>query len=293
LGPTIIIQSWALVFNQKFVPNPHDFPTFSPVFPTLAQRLALRLLGTLRLEKLIGSDGSKGENEMKKIIYFFVLAVSFLGFFVYFTWRPVQAVVVKSEAELTNSPEKIPAAANAATGSLFPDTIEDPDLLKALETLSQHQEAIQLWDGKTVTGQELADFVKKNNIPVVWGSQEICGGASCSLLYFNGSAYMYEDDEPGVDPIYINPSAKDQTVGRATRLLRELSHEIFHRMRPFGLVNVTQYEEYWAYAVETQLSHAAWPVFEGYDPQDPTSLQEWFTHHSLGGYLALEAFPNG
>ena len=86
-----------------------------------------------------------------------------------------------------------------------------------------------MWGGKTITGQELVTFVKDNAIPVVWGSEQICRGASCSLLYIRDGKYVYEDDQHGVDPIYINPSVKEQKVGRAARLLRELSHEIFHR----------------------------------------------------------------
>ena len=64
------------------------------------------------------------------------------------------------------------------------------------------------------------------------------------------------------------------------RLANELAHEAFHRMRYFGPVMISQYEEYWAFYIGSQVVKADYPKFAGIDPQDPQQLQTWFTQHS-------------
>ncbi len=62
----------------------------------------------------------------------------------------------------------------------------------------------------------------------------------------------YEDGQPGIDPIYINPSIKEQGSGMIDRLASELAHEAFHRMRYFGNAKISQLEEYWAFYIGAQ-----------------------------------------
>ena len=103
----------------------------------------------------------------------------------------------------------------------------------------------------------------------------MCGGSSCSRLYCaEGGAYTsngvcaYDDGQPGIDPIYLNAGARDQKAGQTARMARELAHEAFHRLQPFGQVKITQFEEYWAFYLETQVVKASYPDFKGYDPPE-------------------------
>jgi len=156
------------------------------------------------------------------------------------------------------------------------------------------QEPVSLWNGEVVTGKDLAQFLLDAQIPVVWGSDDICGGSSCSRQYcsMDGDC-SFENGQPGIDPIYINSGVRDQTTDRAARLVDELAHEIFHRTQPFGTGPDTQLEEFWAYYVGTQVSGGSWPVFTGTDPLDPQQLQRWFSYPGMQGYLNLDAYPAG
>jgi hypothetical protein len=230
----------------------------------------------------------KRSGAMKKMIGFFLLAAS-LGAILFVS--PLPATLASATTNGTPQSNSLEENFTIISGGLNPrflDTIEDVNLRQALETLSTHQEIIRLWDGKTVSGWELVNFLKNKGIPVKWASEGPCKDVSCSQLFFFNGVYVYEDGIPGADPIYINPTIKDQTA-----LMRSLSHEIFHRTQPFGKVLDTQLEEYWAFFVEAQISGSAWPVFDGYDPQDPASLRSWFITHRLPGYLDLEAYPQG
>lgn len=170
--------------------------------------------------------------------------------------------------------------------------VQDPLIQEGLNNLYSHQESIQLPNGGTITGKALAEFIVSNQIPVVWGSEDICGGGSCSIQYCRPDGHCsYEDGEPGIDPIYINPSIQNQSVGKLERLTQELAHEAFHRMQYFGEEHDSLFEEYWAFYVGAQSVQANWPNFEGVDPQDPKQLQRWFTVHGMMGYLYLPLYP--
>jgi hypothetical protein len=170
--------------------------------------------------------------------------------------------------------------------------VQDPLLQEGLTRLYGRQEPIQLPNGDTITGKALAEFMISNQIPVVWGSEDICGGGSCSIQYCRTDGHCsYENGEPGIDPIYINPSIRDQSVGKMARLTQELAHEAFHRMQFFGEEQDSLYEEYWAFYVGAQLVQVDWPNFNGVDPQNPTQLQNWFTAHGMMRYLCLPPYP--
>jgi len=170
--------------------------------------------------------------------------------------------------------------------------VQDPLIQEGLNSLYGHQEPIQLPNGDTITGKALADFTISNQIPVVWGREDICGGGSCSIQYCRPAGHCsYENGEPGIDPIYINPSIRDQSVGKLERLTQELAHEAFHRMQYFGEERDSLFEEYWAFYVSAQLVQVDWPNFEGVDPQDPGQLQRWFSAHGMMGYLCLPPYP--
>jgi hypothetical protein len=188
---------------------------------------------------------------------------------------------VGAAGEITQSPER-----------RLEVQIKDADLLESWNTLRSLQNPVSLWNGETVSGAELAQFLLEAQIPVMWGTDEICGGGSCSRQYcsMDGDC-SFEDGKPGIDPIYINPSVRNQTTGKASRLVNELAHEIFHRTQPFGTGPDTQLEEYWAFYVGAQVSGGSYLEFTGIDPLDPPQLQSWFSHPGMQGYLKLDAYP--
>jgi hypothetical protein len=191
---------------------------------------------------------------------------------------------------LSNDPNVAQAAVEANQAQL--PAIQDELILDGWNTLREMKEPIQLGDGIVVSGESLAHFLVESQIPVVWGSEEICGGSSCSKQYCTlDGVCSFEDGQPGIDPIYINPAVRSQGIGRIDRLARELGHEAFHRMQVFGSGKITQIEEYWAFYLDTQLVKADYPSFNGVDPQDPQQLAGWFTNHGMPGYLRLDPYP--
>lgn len=172
--------------------------------------------------------------------------------------------------------------------------IQDPLIQKAWDYLDTLEEPVMLWDGSTLTGKSLAQFLRASQIPVVWDDEGACRGSSCSQQFCDSNgACGYEDGKPGVAPIYLNPGARDQKVGQTARIAAEMAHEIFHRRQPFGGVKISQFEEYWAFNTQTQIFKASWPDFKGYDPMDANSLQQWFSMHMMAGYLKLDPYPQG
>ena len=193
-----------------------------------------------------------------------------------------------------NQPAQASAEMDTETVESQPALIQDPYILDGINYLSSLADPIQLPDGDSLSGAALAQFIIESQIPVLWGSDDICGGSSCSRMYCTSDgSCSYEDGQPGADPIYLNPSIKAQSVGMLDRLANELAHEAFHRMRYFGPVMISQYEEYWAFYIGSQVVKADYPKFAGIDPQDPQQLQTWFTQHTMTGYLRLPAYPGG
>jgi hypothetical protein len=194
---------------------------------------------------------------------------------------------------IASTPFLSPMGKQAQAASTVQDTpIQDPLIQEGLNSLRSHQEPIQLPNGELINGQVLAEFIFGNQIPVVWGSEDICGGGSCSIMYcgLNGNC-SYENGRPGIDPIYINLAVQTQVVGKMSRLTQELAHEAFHRMQYFGLGSDSLLEEYWAFYVGAQMVQADWPNFNGVDPQNPEQLLKWFKIHGLNGYFKLPPYP--
>jgi hypothetical protein len=213
---------------------------------------------------------------IKSILFFFVCVGITAG-------KVLGSMPVQANAEI-ESKDNISARVN----------IQDPLILDGWNYLDSLEEPVTLWDGNTLTGKALAQFLRAEQVPVIWGSDEVCGGSSCSRQYCApDGACSYEDGQPGIDPIYINTGARDQKVGQTARVAKELAHEAFHRMQPFGLSKITQFEEYWAFYIENQIVKTSWPDFKGYDPMDVNSLQHWFSMHMLAGYLNLDPYPEG
>jgi hypothetical protein len=199
--------------------------------------------------------------------------------------RPVGAAAAAQTASRAVALPDLPP------GLLLPDrlpkNIRDPQLLTAWIELYNHAEPIALWDGHDLTGRDLAQFVLDHNIPVTWDATGVCGGGSCSVLSLTAGGWVYDRQVPGVDPIFIQPTLRPDSVG----VLNALAHEIFHRTQPFGPVADTQFEEYWAYRVGNAIASKPWPVFDGYDPLVSGWLFLWLRDNNLGAYYPLASYP--
>ncbi len=181
-----------------------------------------------------------------------------------------------------------PAQASAAA-----ETIQDPLIIDGLNHLSKQTDPIHLPNGDSISGADLAQFIIDSHIPLEWGSDEICGGGSCSHMYCSADGdCSYDDGKPGIDPIYLNPSIQEQNIGMIDRLASELAHEAFHRMRYFGNAKISQLEEFWAFYIGAQIARDSGLKFENINTQDPEQLQRWFYLNGMHRYLSLPAFPS-
>src|SRR5215831_18223539 len=79
------------------------------------------------------------------------------------------------------APVWLTGPAGATTASAKVPAIQDPTLMEAWVRLHDRQDAIRLWDGSSLTGQNLADYLLDHGIPVAWDSGNVCGGGSCSV----------------------------------------------------------------------------------------------------------------
>jgi hypothetical protein len=161
--------------------------------------------------------------------------------------------------------------------SVLPTTIQDTKLLGAWIRLYNRPGPIFQWDGSLLTGKGMAQLILDQAIPVVWDTQKNCSGYGCSVCYCGDHTCTFDGEYPVADPIYIDPALKADP----NALLGTLTHEIYHRMEPFGGVRDTLFEEYSAYAVETQITHAAWPVFGIFDPLVPDQIIQWFKFNAI------------
>lgn len=179
------------------------------------------------------------------------------------------------------------ASTDQAIPSVLPTTIQDPMLMEAWIRLYNHQAPIQLWDGRTLTGRDLAQYLLSQAIPVVWDTDQVCGNGSCNLQYCTVDTCTHDDGKPGVEPIYIHlTKAADMQS-----LLGTLAHETFHRTQPFGAVWDTRFEEYWAFRIAANISGADWPNFGNYDPLDAGHLNLWIKENNLDPYFELQEYP--
>jgi hypothetical protein len=169
----------------------------------------------------------------------------------------------------------------------LPATIDDAHMLEAWIRLYNHQEPIQLWDGSTTTGRELAQYLVDQAIPVRWDVQNVCQG-SCSVRYCRQDQTCgYEDGQPGAEPILVHVLYADDVPG----LVLILAHEIFHRTQPFGAVKDTRFEEYWAFRLESQITPDGAMNFSGFNPLVPAELDGWLHANGLDGYMSLPQYP--
>ena len=194
---------------------------------------------------------------------------------------------LEAAAYLPRVVHRIQISPPTARKPVVEDIIPDPRLQEAWWRLNQNQDAIVLWDRSTLTGRYLAQFLLQQAIPVVWDTNNICGGGACSVLTCSKTMCWFGDGKAGVEPIYVSPAYADDRQS----LLAILAHEIYHRTQPFGAGPDTRFEEYWAFRIESKVTGSAWLKFGAYDPLDPGHLDLWIKDNRLDGYFKYLAYP--
>ena len=158
-------------------------------------------------------------------------------------------------------------------------------------SITNHQEPIQLWDGSTLTGRDLAQYLLDRAIPVVWDTGRACAGGNCSVRYCDGDACSFDDRlHPGVKPIYLAPITEPHGANMQF-LVGTLAHEIFHRTQPFGAVKDTKFEEYYAFWIGAQIGKNGAPKLGGIDPLISGELYVWLLKNRTDFYYALPEYP--
>jgi len=174
----------------------------------------------------------------------------------------------------------------------LPSEIKDPILLAAWVVLYNHIEPVRLYAGMTLNGRSLAEFAREKNIPVLWGSDEICNGSSCARRITCASlACLQEYQEQPIQPIYVKAQLKEPGEKQLSYLVKVLAHEIYHQTLPFGPVKTSLYEEFYAFYIGTQISKAGWMKFEDYDPLKAVCLKRWFVVYTPKAYQDLDLYP--
>ena len=159
----------------------------------------------------------------------------------------------------------------------LPTTIQDPTLLEGWIRLYNSTQSCELWDGYTLNGQELAQYVVDQAVVITWNT---------SPIYIGSWA-----DRDNTGTIYINPDFKEETEMQMINIVSHMSHEIFHDLTPFNQKADTLYEEYWAYYVGACVSGLSLESFYTH-PMSAGSLKQWFINNGLANYLDdYEMYP--
>ncbi len=162
--------------------------------------------------------------------------------------------------------------ANMEVPATLPTTIQDPILLEAWIRLDNRTQTCTLWDGYTLTGQQLAQYALDNSVEITWNTDP---------AYADGS-YV---DRGGADIVYINSGLQKPSEMQMVNLVGTMAHEMFHRTSPFHQVEDTLYEEYWAFYVGSCVSGRPNADYDHNNPLSTTSLENWFKYNSRGSYI--------
>jgi hypothetical protein len=178
----------------------------------------------------------------------------------------------ETKLDINAAVEAMQLPADTIKPDTLPTTIQDPILLEGWIHLYNQQQTCELWDGYTLTGQQLAQYVVDYDVVITWNTDPANGDGSWI-------------DRGGTDNIYVNPGLKERNENQMTRLVGTLAHEIFHRTTPFDQVADTLYEEYWAFYVGSCVSGQAQAGFYFTNPQSSASLKLWFETNNHSSYL--------
>ena len=174
----------------------------------------------------------------------------------------------------------------------LPSKINDPLLLAAWVILYNQVEPIEIHNGETINGRQIAEYALDNNVPVLWGSDEICRGNSCSyrtMCQDQRCVDKYKSKKAST--LYMSLRYHEASAEMLRNLAGSMGHELYHHQLPFGPVRTSLYEEYWAYKIGGAISKADWATFDGYEPLKESSLVQWFTDHNWQGYTDRDVYP--
>ncbi len=165
---------------------------------------------------------------------------------------------------------KLPA--DFVVPAALPTTIQDPLLLKGWIYLYNSTKTCQLWDGSTLSGRQLAQYVIDHAVVITWNTNP---------------AYSEDSwvDRGKTDIVYLNPELQKPGDTQMLSMVVVMSHEIFHRTTPFNQVGDTLYEEYWAFNVSSCVSGRAQGDFIHFNPLSAKSLTLWFESSNRSNYL--------
>ena len=200
-----------------------------------------------------------------------------------------KVAAARRTAAVAHPPDMSYLSPELVVPALLPADISDSRILEAWIRLYNRQAAVKLWDGRLITGRDLALFLLDQRIPVAWDTKNVCHGGSCSSKVHvrDSEIWNFDDGAPGVEPIYVRVAYQTDMAS----LVSTLAHEAFHRTLPFGEVRDSLFEEYWAYYVQRTASSAGGLRFGRYDPYDQGQLAMWFADNRLFGYDSLPAYP--
>jgi hypothetical protein len=182
------------------------------------------------------------------------------------------------QLEINTAVKAMQLPVNTAVPETLPTTIEDPIFLEGWIRLYNRTQNCMTWDGSTLTGQKLAQYVIDQAVVIDWNTSPIYIGS------------WVDRDNTGT--IYIDPGYKEETETRMIYLVGEIAHEIFHDLAPFNQKADTLYEEYWAFYVGACVSGQSTEDFEHYNPMSSDSLTQWFKDNRRGNYLGVfDTYP--
>jgi hypothetical protein len=181
------------------------------------------------------------------------------------------------QPEINTAVKAIQLPVDIAVPETLPTTIQDPILLEGWIRLYNSTQNCELWDGYSLTGQELAQYVVDQAVVITWNTSPIYIGSWV--------------DRDNTKIIFINPDLKEETEMQMINLVGEISHEIFHDLTPFNQKGDTLYEEYWAFYVGACVSGQSLKSFYTH-PMSSGSLTQWFKANNRGNYLGeYEMYP--
>jgi hypothetical protein len=206
-----------------------------------------------------------------------------------------------NQAVEANSPAAAPRAQVALdllpAGTLIPDelptTITDPILLAGWVYLFHQQEPLSLWDEKPLTGREIAKAVIDLNVNIQWNTNNECNGSSCTerpVCRLDSTCKPAGENLGHVD-IVIAARYQDRNSFNISKLAGTIAHEMVHYLMPFGGPDDTLYEEFWAFAVGSQISKNTTLDFEGYNPLKESCLKLWYHANQRDFYRFLPSYP--
>jgi hypothetical protein len=174
---------------------------------------------------------------------------------------------------------------------VLPAGITDPLLLAGWVYLYNQQEMIPTWDGHTMTGKMLAEYLRDQKVTVRWNTTTECSGYSCTARVTCDLRCKLGQSVRNPNPIMIATDYKDSSKRDLARLAGSLAHEAFHHMLPFGPGEDTLFEEYWAFFTGAYISRTDEGDFTGINPLEAACLKQFFSSTGRDYYNAMNAFP--